>query len=768
MHKQGLACITDSVPYKEKLIYSSLLLPCFLAVLLVPVIWASLWYKQRPSAPDEDNKKRNVTRDKVWDYFYFSILFVTFTAYPAVSRNILSTFSCVQLGADGHFLRADMRITCPGPSDFSTIWAAVFTCLIPGGVPLALLLVMVTHGVPSLATKKRHLSLLEGLLQTFRRELSDADVYKLLEALDQVHPTHRNANEAMSPLKWLQLARGSTQDSTGDEHARVLRTVLSYTFPFGKTAITYKELICTVEAQRDALQYVPSNNFETPDRESILLVFLAFTVRKLGSYNRCAAERSSTSLYSLLHKGTRKPGKDDPSLENDNEDKEEWVKIFDNNIVHFKPQTSKEPDAYPCTIQARNVGVTNRRSFRNELAQQVYAQAEKMHSAKLLSVQEASWDASNRASQLERKMVMRLGFLFQSYRPSVWFFEVIEMVRKLVMASILIFVYDGTASQIVTGFVVTLVSLLLSLWLRPFNDDTLQGMHQWSLFVQSLTLLSGVMIKAEQFMEILGEKGGPGMTTLGIILVVLHFLVGVTPMLDKALQVAYMQYVALSRKHEGALCGSSAAETVEEGDASSHIMQQKHTYTYKELENLPKCMSPQDLPKLTPPQDPPKLTPPKDLPKLTPPQDLPRFTHISDLPKLTPPKDLSKFTHISDLPNPHQPKRGSPQNPPKLMSTQPFTQVAEDEWNMYPRFPLIKTSTVTAPVIPADHVQNTEQISALQIDGSIPYENYDDHEPSGQQPENNASAWYVHVLIFLGNVPNVFQLSMIGSCGCSV
>jgi hypothetical protein len=49
------------------------------------------------------------------------------------------------------------------------------------------------------------------------------------------------------------------------------------------------------------------------------------------------------------------------------------------------------------------------------------------------------------------------------------------MVRKLLMASVLIFVYEGTASQIGTGFLITIVSLLLSLWLKPFNDDALQG-----------------------------------------------------------------------------------------------------------------------------------------------------------------------------------------------------------------------------------------------------------------------------------------------------
>jgi hypothetical protein len=558
---QGLACITDTVPYKEKLMYSSLLLPCFCVVLLLPCVFADIWYKQSTSVQDVK------VREKCWDYFYFSILFIVFTAYPAVSRNILSTFACANLGADGNFLRADMRLTCPSAGDFNTTWAAVFTCLIPAGVPVILLLVMVSHGVAALATKKRHLSLLQGLLQTFKTELSDAALKDLLSVLNTVDASHRSEEKTMHPIKWLHLASDA---ELINQQADTLRTVLKYTYPYGKEDMTFAELIKVVRAHEDTLMYMPSNNFEEPDDESILLVLLAFTVRKLGEYSRGAAERS-TSLFSLIYKAHKQPGDDNDNLKADTEDKQQWVKVFDENIISFKPIDSKNPDHYPGIIHKLQAGgvCKSRKDFLKELAQQLYIQAEKMHSVKLLSLQEASWDASKSASQLERKIVLRLGFLFQSYRPGVWYFEVVEIIRKLIMASVLIFVYEGTASQIVTGFMVTLVALLLSLWLRPFNDDSLQGMYQWSLFVQTITLLSGVMVKAEQFMEILGEKGGPGMTALGIILVVLHVLVAVTPVLDAVFQTLSLKYVAMRRNGQESImpCRCCAIENIEEGEA---------------------------------------------------------------------------------------------------------------------------------------------------------------------------------------------------------
>ncbi len=145
------------------------------------------------------------------------------------------------------------------------------------------------------------------------------------------------------------------------------------------------------------------------------------------------------------------------------------------------------------------------------------------------------------------------------------YFEIIEIVRKLVMASLLIFVYEGTSSQIVTGFMVTLVALLLSLWLRPFNDDSLQNMHEWSLFVQTVTLLAGVMIKTDQFTEILGETGGQGRAALGGIIISLHFLVTVTPMLDKVAQKLYIWHVSSQR--DGATLSCCSKANIEDGDS---------------------------------------------------------------------------------------------------------------------------------------------------------------------------------------------------------
>jgi hypothetical protein len=51
-----------------------------------------------------------------------------------------------------------------------------------------------------------------------------------------------------------------------------------------------------------------------------------------------------------------------------------------------------------------------------------------------LGVKEQQWSTNgNFDSEEERVAVQRLGFLFLMYRPSMWWFEIAEMFRKLLM-----------------------------------------------------------------------------------------------------------------------------------------------------------------------------------------------------------------------------------------------------------------------------------------------------------------------------------------------
>eukprot|EP00961_Rhodomonas_salina_P070806 950984-Rhodomonas_salina.1 len=52
------------------------------------------------------------------------------------------------------------------------------------------------------------------------------------------------------------------------------------------------------------------------------------------------------------------------------------------------------------------------------------------------------------------------------------------MMRKLVLVSAIVFVWDGTPSQVAVGFFVTFACTVLSLILQPFNGKLRCEVHQ--------------------------------------------------------------------------------------------------------------------------------------------------------------------------------------------------------------------------------------------------------------------------------------------------
>jgi hypothetical protein len=94
----------------------------------------------------------------------------------------------------------------------------------------------------------------------------------------------------------------------------------------------------------------------------------------------------------------------------------------------------------------------------------------------------------------EQIIVSRFGFLFIAYRVDCWWFEGVEMARKLLMTSVLVFIRPGTPGQLSAGAMITFFFLLLGLFWRPFCSSTLNSLNNGTLIAQFLTLFVGIMI----------------------------------------------------------------------------------------------------------------------------------------------------------------------------------------------------------------------------------------------------------------------------------
>ena len=92
----------------------------------------------------------------------------------------------------------------------------------------------------------------------------------------------------------------------------------------------------------------------------------------------------------------------------------------------------------------------------------------------------------------------RYGFLYESYGVSGWWWEVEELVRKLLLTSIVVVMSDGSPLQVTCAVCVCSWAHVLHGVFKPWGGGSLlYGLQHGSLFVTSFVFLMGLLFKVD-------------------------------------------------------------------------------------------------------------------------------------------------------------------------------------------------------------------------------------------------------------------------------
>ncbi|RLN47044.1 hypothetical protein BBJ29_004457 [Phytophthora kernoviae] len=89
----------------------------------------------------------------------------------------------------------------------------------------------------------------------------------------------------------------------------------------------------------------------------------------------------------------------------------------------------------------------------------------------------------------------RLGFIYAEYADGFWWFEVVDLSRKLFLSGVIIFVGNGSVEQVLLALGVCLVTMWFLLYFQPYDghsDNLIASIAQLQLF---FTLWLGIMIR---------------------------------------------------------------------------------------------------------------------------------------------------------------------------------------------------------------------------------------------------------------------------------
>jgi len=226
---------------------------------------------------------------------------------------------------------------------------------------------------------------------------------------------------------------------------------------------------------------------------------------------------------------------------------------------------------------------------KEELREVLLSRAKEMETRGELVIPEAQWVGATRQ---ERHAINRVGFLIYSYRCKYWWYEIADMLRKLLMITVTVFGFDGTVSQVALGMMITVMYLLLALIRQPYRNRTLGIMNLFSLSVQSVTFFYGIILATGELNELAGEEGSQQRYVMGVIVTILNCILILIPIFDLCIEIMpgryflrqlLVQYCGMSKAGVG-IKEEAPVEMIkvkENEEAKPHAQAQFHLLTLK-------------------------------------------------------------------------------------------------------------------------------------------------------------------------------------------
>jgi hypothetical protein len=121
------------------------------------------------------------------------------------------------------------------------------------------------------------------------------------------------------------------------------------------------------------------------------------------------------------------------------------------------------------------------------------------------------------------------GFLYDQYEYDKWYYEIVELLRKLALTGTVTFFFEGSISQISTALLISCIFLMIHIHLQAYyynDDDTLQLA---AMGTATMTLFGGILLRASEDSECAASQAQGqtevGTEFMGFLLVAIQVLV---------------------------------------------------------------------------------------------------------------------------------------------------------------------------------------------------------------------------------------------------
>jgi hypothetical protein len=133
---------------------------------------------------------------------------------------------------------------------------------------------------------------------------------------------------------------------------------------------------------------------------------------------------------------------------------------------------------------------------RAELIEWVSNKALALENSGKLSRTTSAW--FHTAGKMESTAISRFGFVFMAYKVRYWYFELLWMIFKFLMTSVIIFFSSlpgGTTTQLFLALCMSYSFVILHLTLKPLTTDNLNKLMSLSLMMINLNIMLKMLVE---------------------------------------------------------------------------------------------------------------------------------------------------------------------------------------------------------------------------------------------------------------------------------
>jgi hypothetical protein len=536
------------------------------------------------------------------DRFWTNTMFTAFVLYPALAMTSMSVLNCdPNIGR----LRDDYRVVCPHMTAYISLYSYVFMILYPLGIPVVMHVALRVAGIRKVVQAQIQVAELQAMLGLFIKLWVSIEMQRFARLLGNVDDDEEEfERQALKEFKKLLRLQGdgsneldlnklsSVEAKTqgmgmeGTSLTGIVRCLRDFdTNGDGKT--DFKEFCVMIrKARAKANLFTGAEDVEALS-DTQLTALLAFDNWPSASSGPGDIGENE-GIGGLLAIANKADGRGEDDSVEERVKREQNIQAdgdrSDPELVQidlFKEEMEKR-DAADCDVETPGASILNdvkeaerlyvqdptmvdaclermrlkylsTESKRAEIAKL----AHKLVRDRVTSIPQQVWhcppsetqNAENKDSldadtepPKDQQIINRFGFLFIAYRLDFWWWEAMEMARKFLMTTLLVFIKAGTPGQLCAGTFITLFFLYAGQKFQPFCTDSLNDLNSMGLLAQLCTLLVGMMIALLDNMPDDGATSGFERTIISVMVVLVNGLTMVWPLVRKLITGSLQEY----------------------------------------------------------------------------------------------------------------------------------------------------------------------------------------------------------------------------------